>query len=101
MEGCLEFIPSLFCSYLQVFPCLIPGGLQLVQLFPRLILLMMQRFDGFVVFDLRLGLGLVRPGLGDGDGDGDGDVASFAKLFAKTSLELPPGSRSEGRPGEE
>ena len=40
MEGFLDFIPGLFCACLEVFPCLISGGLQLVQLCPGLILLL-------------------------------------------------------------
>jgi hypothetical protein len=58
VEGCLDVGPGFFCACLQVFPCLIAGGLQLVQLCPGIILLVLQRFDCFVVFDLRLGLGL-------------------------------------------
>lgn len=57
----VDFSPGLSCACLQVFPCLIAGGLQLVQLCPDLILLVLQGIDGFIVFDLRFGLGLVSP----------------------------------------
>jgi len=67
VEGCLNLISSLFRACFEVFPCLIAGGLHLVQLCPGLILPVLQGFDAFVVFDLPLGLGLVRPCLEQSD----------------------------------
>jgi hypothetical protein len=59
-KSCLDFIPGIFRACFEVFPCIISGGPQLVQLFLGHILLVLQRFDGFLVFDPPLCLGLVR-----------------------------------------
>ena len=62
MEGGLDFSPSFFRACFDGFPCLITGGLQLLQLRLGLILFLLQGLDGFVVIDPNVGLGIFRLG---------------------------------------
>ena len=67
MKGGLDLGPGFFRACFEVFPCLIAGGLQLLQLRLGFILFSLQCVDGFVVFDLRIGLGIVGLGLEQSD----------------------------------
>ena len=61
--GGFDFSPGFFRACFDGFPCPIAGGLQLLQLRLGLILFVLQGVDGFVVIDLRVGLGIRRLGL--------------------------------------
>lgn len=62
MISSLYLSPGFFRARLEVFPGLIAGGLKLQEFRFRFILFVLQGVDGFVVFDLRIGLGIVRLG---------------------------------------
>ena len=62
MISSLYLSPGFFRARLEVFPGLIAGGLKLLQLHFSFILFVLQGVDGFVVFDLRIGLGIIRLG---------------------------------------
>jgi hypothetical protein len=61
--GGLDFSPGFFRASFDGFPCLIAGGLQLLQLRLGLILFVLQGLNGFVGIDLRVCLGILRLGL--------------------------------------
>jgi len=67
LKGAFDFVPNFFRTCFDVFPCLITGSLQLVQLSPCLILSVLQGIDVFVVFDFCLGLDLAGLCLEQGD----------------------------------
>ena len=62
MVGGLDFRPGFFRACFDGFPCLIAGGLQLLQLRLGLILFVLQGLDGFVVIDPSVGLGIFHLG---------------------------------------
>jgi len=58
LEGSLDISPGVFCTCLEVFPCIIAGGPQLLKFRFGCILLAL-RFYRFLILNLRLGLGFV------------------------------------------
>ena len=62
MIGSLDFSPDFFRACFDSFPCLIAGGLQLLQLRLGLILFMLQGLDGSIVIDPSVGLCILRLG---------------------------------------
>ena len=67
MIGGLDFSPGFFRACFNGFPCLIAGGLQLLQLRLGPIMFALQGLDFFVVIDLRVGFGSFRLGLEQSD----------------------------------